>query len=188
MARKVIDNTWDRLTRNNLNENFEELYDTVGETGGYFENNRGVDYPLKNMMFRGTTGTISQQAKDAILDAKVFGANVDSYYRLTMIANGNESKGKNRYGITLEEYRKSDFTSTGYRSKNVFIYNDDDDTTNSGNANYIKGSDGIDTISVDNGEIACSITVDRSKITGLFLNLNNPHAPTAIIDPSNYFF
>src|SRR5699024_2875303 len=138
------------------------------------------------------TGTVSEAAKNAILDAKVFGARIGYYYKLTMIANGYESNGKKRWGITLEERSIENFETTGGTNRFIFIYNNDSTAGNDDNANYQKGNDGIDTITVDNGEIACSVTVDRSVISntgqGLFLNLASFHAPTAIIDPSNYFF
>lgn len=212
MARKDIGISWDRQNRNDINKNFEELYNEYTEAGanakearriagealiksekgiGYLEDNRGVEYPLKNITFRGTLGTVSELAKNAILDVKIFGAKVDCYYKLDMIANGYTSNGKERWGITLTEYRKSDFASTGYRTQYVFIYNDDTLLGNEGNSDYVKGSDAIDTITVDNGELACSVTVDRSELTNLglqFINLSSSNAPTAIVDPSNYFF
>ena len=175
------------------NEVKNAITGTTGITSakGYFENNRDVEYPLKNITFRGTLGTMSVTSKKAILDVKIFGANIDCYYKLDMVANGYISNGKARYGITLSEYRKSDFASVGYRTRWIFVYNDDNLLGNNGNANYIKGSDGIDTITVYNGEIACSVTVDRKVLTDLgmqFINLNTNDAPTSIVDPSNYFF
>ena len=213
MARKEIGVPLNRENRNNHNENYTELFgalnksaedseeakriaqealDMVGEGKGYLEENKGVDYPLRNMRFNGNTGTVSEAAKNAILDAKVFGARIGYYYKLTMIANGYESNGKKRWGITLEERSIENFETTGGTNRFIFIYNNDSTAGNDDNANYQKGNDGIDTITVDNGEIACSVTIDRNVISnigqGLFLNLATPHAPTAIIDPSNYFF
>ena len=195
MARKEIGNSLDRENRNNHNDNYTELFKKLDEINvgkGYLGENEGVDYPLRNMKFKNDIGTISEAAKNAILDVKVFGAKIDRYYKLTMIANGYESNGKQRWGISLVEYEKENFDTLGKITDNIFLYNNDEMLGNEGNANYQKGSDGIDTITVDNGEIACSVTVDRNVISstgnGLFMNLNNPHAPTAIIDPSNYFF
>lgn len=157
-----------------------------------FENNRGFEYPLRNVMFRNEVGIISDAAKSAILDAKVFGAKIGFYYRLTMIANGYESNGKERWGITVEEREINNFDTTGGSGKIIFTYNNDELIGNEGNANYQPGSDGVDTITVDNGDVAVSVTIDRKVISntgqGLFLNLGVTHAPTAIIDPSNYFF
>lgn len=253
---------------------------------GSYSSNKGIDFPLKNMTFRGSTGAISTTAKNVILDAKVFGAKVDCYYKLDFVSNGYVSNGKARYGITLLEYRKSDFETTGYRTAYVFIYNDDAMLGNQGNATWLnrsgasevaslsisavptaagnvtvtlhgisktipidpavetttdavatkirgtafdgwttggsgstvtftstssgnkkdatyssgstgatgamstttQGTDGIETITIDNGDIAVSITLDRAAIGAEFLNLNSTHAPTAIIDPANYFF
>src|SRR5699024_12561175 len=59
---------------------------------GYFENNRGVEYPLKNMLFNGEIGGFANRTKNAILDVKVFGAKIDKVYRIMYVANGNESK------------------------------------------------------------------------------------------------
>ena len=158
---------------------------------GYFENNRGVDYPLRNMIKGGEIGTISEFAKSAILDVKVFGARIDCYYRITFIANGYISREQERWGITLEEYPKSSFSSSGEMSRQIFNYASPVLEGNEGNANWQKESDGIETITVDNGEIAVSVTIDRQVITDTdsrgFLNLNS-EASTAIIDPSNYFF
>lgn len=147
---------------------------------------RGQDFPLRHSRFRGNLEPINQIAKNAILDVKIFGAKVDRVYRLDFVGNGFESKGKKRYGITLSEYRKDDFEEKGFRTSYPFTYNDDESQGNVGNANYTPKSSGIDTITVDNGEIACSVTVDR-RLIGQFINLNS-NAPTAMIDPSNYFF
>ena len=213
MAQRIIGNPLNRENKNDLNDNFTELFDKinksasdseealtkaeealskVGEGNGYLSANKGAEYPLRNEVFRGEKKSISDFAKGAILDVKVFGALIDRYYMLEMVSNGFEANGKERWGITLTEYYKDGFESSGTRSRYIFRYNNDDMSGNEGNANYVKGSDGIDTITVDNGEIACSVTVDRDLISntgnGLFINLFSTHAPTAIIDPSNYFF
>ena len=163
----------------------------ITNAAGYFENNRGVEYPLRNMFKGGEIGTISEFAKSAILDVKVFGARIDCYYRITFIANGYISREQERWGITLEEYPKSSFSSSGEMSRQIFNYASPVLEGNEGNANWQKESDGIETITVDNGEIAVSVTIDRQVITDTdsrgFLNLNS-EASTAIIDPSNYFF
>lgn len=162
---------------------------------GYFENNRGVEFPLRNAVKDGEIGTISTTVKNVILDAKVFGAKIGYFYRITMIANGFESNGKQRWGVTLEEWDIDSYVNGGTGRNFIFIYNDDTLQANSGNANWQKVSDRIETITVDNGDIALSVTIDREAISnapgsanGLFLNLATANAPTAIIDPSNYFF
>lgn len=157
---------------------------------GYFENNRGVEYPLKNMLFNGEIGGFANRTKNAILDVKVFGAKIDKVYRIMYVANGNESNGKERWGITLAEYDKDSLASSNLNYRFIFVYNNDTLTGNEGNANYQKGSDGIDTITVDNGEIACSVTVDRGYLSnnGWKSVTVSQDAPTAFIDPSNYFF
>ena len=153
--------------------------------------NRAKDFPLKSVALETTQPTaIAQLTRAAILDAKIFGAVLGRYYRVSFIANGHIANGKERYGITLEERD----ISTGERTRWIFTYNDDETPKNSQNANVQKLSDNIDTIIVDNGEIAASITVDRKVISDstspTFLNLNAGAgvSPTAIIDPSNYSF
>ena len=153
--------------------------------------NKAKDYPLKSVALETTQpAAIAQLTKAAMLDAKIFGAVLGRYYRVSFIANGHNSNGKERYGITLEERD----IKTGERTRWIFTYNDDAIPENSQNANVQKLSDNIDTIIVDNGEIAASITVDRKAISDstspTFLNLNAGAgvSPTAIIDPSNYSF
>ena len=153
--------------------------------------NRGKDYPLKvvNLIDSSAT-TIAILTKNAVLDAKVFGAEIGKYYRLSTIGNGRESNGKARYGITVEQRNVSD----GAFEKFVFVYNDDNRLGNEQNANIQKLSDSIDTITVDNGEIAVSVTVDRMVITNSttpdLLNLSSGPgvSNSAVIDPSNYSF
>lgn len=154
----------------------------ITNADGYLENNRGVDFPLRNMNYMGEVSTITEKAKNVILDAKIFGAKVDCFYRVVMISNGYVNGGKERWGITLYEYPISTFSTTGEGTQ-LFYYASNKDSSGS----WEKQSEGIETISLDNGEIACSITIDRSKIDGEFLNLN-VNARSAIIDPSNYFF
>lgn len=153
--------------------------------------NRGKDYPLKVVNLNDSSATtIAILTKNAVLDAKVFGAEIGKYYRLSTIGNGRESNGKARYGITVEQRNVSD----GAFEKFVFVYNDDNRLGNEQNANIQKLSDSIDTITVDNGEIAVSVTVDRMVITNSttpdLLNLSSGPgvSNSAVIDPSNYSF
>lgn len=154
----------------------------ITNASGYFENNRGVDYPLRNASLEGEVANITDLARDAILDVKVFGAKMDCYYRLVFVGNGYVSAGEEQWGITVHEYPVETYNTTGEYNI-VFYY------TNTGK--WKKRSDGIDTITLDNGDIAVSVTVDREiisqRVSTGFLNLNI-HAETAIIDPSNYFF
>ena len=169
----------------------EEALVEAGKGNGYLEDNRGVDYPIKGVTFNGDNQPIGEKTQNAILDAKVFGAKIDKLYRITMIGNGITSNGKQRYGITLEERSRENFAETGGTNKHIFIYNNDNLSGNEGNANWQRISDGIETITVDNGEIAVSVTVDRKVITDStypeYMNVNTD-SPTSIIDPSNYFF
>lgn len=166
------------------------LLEAIDDAKEYFINfdtrraNQGSDFPLKSVQ-RGDTppGEISERVKNTVLDAKVFGGKVDMYYRLTFIGNGHLSNGADRYGITLEERAKG----SDRLERFVFEYNDDITPGNQQNANVQKGSDGIDTIIVDNGEIAVSVTIDREVLgDSTFLNINSS-SPTAVIDPMLYF-
>lgn len=173
----------------------QEFLDEVNAAREYFENvdelglNYGKDFPLKSVQL-GNQAPVSIPAivKNIVLDAKVSGAKTDMYYRLDFVANGIVSNGKARYGINISELRIAD----GSRARHVFLYNADDLEGNSQNANTQKTSDGIDTIIVDNGEIAVSLTVDRQAISNssnpTFLNLNSgaDNSPSAVIDRSVY--
>lgn len=166
------------------------LLEAIDDAKEYFINfdtrraNQGSDFPLKSVQ-RGSTppSEISERVKNTVLDAKVFGGKADMYYRLTFIGNGHPSNGADRYGITLEERAKG----SDRLERFVFEYNDDITPENQQNANVQKGSDGIDTIIVDNGEIAVSVTIDREVLgDSTFLNINSS-SPTAVIDPMLYF-
>lgn len=177
------------------NEVIDAMTGTTGITTakGYFENNRGVDFPLKSVIFNGSLQPVGERTKNVVLDAKVFGAKMDKYYRLTYISNGREEGGRERWGISLREYDKSTFATTDQNYKNIFAYNSDTLPGNEGNANWERQEGDIETITVDNGEIAVSVTVDRSVIdrgeAGFTTHLSvHTDSPTAIIDPANYFF
>ena len=222
MARTILGSIWDRGNRNELNGMLEELYSDLGTASATklkldnFLNgtkvvskemiddeaidhnklsvnaltmNKRKDYPLESKRLGSTApAAIAQAARNSILEAKVYGAKINTYYRLVFIANGINSNGKPRYGITAEEINKN----TGERIGFIFTYNDDSTQGNTQNANIQKGSDGVDTIIVDNGEVAISVTVDRREISASsspeFLNLNSGTgvSPTAIISPANY--
>lgn len=167
-----------------------ELLEAIEDAKDYFIDfdsrrvNQGKDFPLKSVR-RGSTAPaeISERVRNIVLDAKVFGGKADMNYRLTFIGNGHVQGDAPRYGITLEERRMSD----DYLERFVFVYNDSTTPENQQNYNIQKRSDGIDTIIVDNGEIAASVTIDREVLgDSTFLNINSS-SPTAIIDPMLYF-
>lgn len=140
--------------------------------------NRGKDYPIKSVAWSGNTpSNIHQSVKDAVLDAKVFGAIPGKWYRLAFISNGHPRDGVPTYGITIQE---QDIASGNTRIVTNYIYNTD----------VKKGSDGIDTVIQGDDEMMFSVTIDRKVISDSaspnFLNFNN--SPTAIIDPSKYSF
>lgn len=167
-----------------------ELLEAIEDAKDYFIDfdsrrvNQGKDFPLKSVQ-RGSTppAEISERVRNIVLDAKVFGGKADMNYRLTFIGNGHVQGGAPRYGITLEERRMSD----DYLERFVFVYNDSTIPENQQNYNVQKRSDGIDTVIVDNGEIAVSVTIDREALgDSTFLNINST-SPTAVIDPMLYF-
>ena len=139
--------------------------------------NRGADFPLlPNGWLGQNSGTINEVARNAILDAEVFGAIPGRIYRLAFVANGHLRDNVPHYGITIQE---EDLNTGAVRIVNNYI-------TDAG----VKRSNGIDTITQGNDEMMFSVTVDRKVIsdssTPLFLNMN--HSPAAYIDPNRYSF
>ena len=139
--------------------------------------NRGADFPLlPNGWNKQNSGTINEVAKNAILDAEVFGAIPGRIYRLAFVANGHLRDSVPHYGITIQE---EDLNTGAIRIVNNYI-------TDAG----VKRSNGIDMITQGNDEMMFSVTVDRKVIsdssTPLFLNMN--HSPAAYIDPNRYSF
>ena len=175
-----------------IDENLKKLIEEANETFEVMDGltiNRGKDYPLKSVQLGSQEPVeIAEHVKNVVLDATVSGAEPDKYYRITFVANGIVQGGEPRYGISAGEYRKSD----GFRTRWVFTYNDASTPENQQNYNIQKGSDGIDTIIADRGDLVISLTVDREAITNssnpTFLNLNSGigNSPSAVIDPSTY--
>ena len=175
-----------------IDENLKKLIEEANETFEVMDGltiNRGKDYPLKSVQLGSQEPVeIANHVKNVVLDATVSGAEPDKYYRITFVANGIVQGGEPRYGISAGEYRKSD----GFRTRWVFTYNDASTPENQQNYNIQKGSDGIDTIIADRGDLVISVTVDREAITNssnpTFLNLNSGigNSPSAVIDPSTY--
>ena len=175
-----------------IDENLKKLIEEANETFEVMDGltiNRGKDYPLKSVQLGSQEPVeIANHVKNVVLDATVSGAEPDKYYRITFVANGIVQGGEPRYGISAGEYRKSN----GFRTRWVFTYNDASTPENQQNYNIQKGSDGIDTIIADRGDLVISVTVDREAITNssnpTFLNLNSGigNSPSAVIDPSTY--
>ena len=175
-----------------IDENLKKLIEEANETFEVMDGltiNRGKDYPLKSVQLGSQEPVeIAEHVKNVVLDATVSGAEPDKYYRITFVANGIVQGGEPRYGISAGEYRKSD----GWRTRWVFTYNDASTPENQQNYNIQKGSDGIDTIIADRGDLVISVTVDRQAITNssnpTYLNLNSGigNSPSAVIDPSTY--
>ena len=175
-----------------IDENLKQLIEEANETFEVMDGltiNRGKDYPLKSVKLGSQEPVvIPEVVQNIILGATVSGAEADKYYRLTFVANGIVQGGEPRYGLTVQEHRKSD----GWRTRFVFIYNEASTPENQQNYNIKKGSDGIDTIIADRGDLVISVTVDRQAITNshnpTFLNLSSgaSNAPSAVIDPAVY--
>ena len=139
--------------------------------------NRGKVYPLKLHQLGSGDLRISDLHKEAILDAKVFGANPDKVYRLAHVSNGFvRPEGFATWGITVTEHNMD-----GSGSRIVTNYIDHPGK---------KGSDGIDTIIQGNDEMMFSVTVDRRVISdsNIPTHMNLSTSPNTIIDPSKYSF
>lgn len=175
-----------------IDENLKQLIEEANETFEVMDGltiNRGKDYPLKSVQLGSQEPVvIPEVVQNIILGATVSGGKPDMYYRLTFVANGIVQGGEPRYGLTVEERRKSD----GWRTRFVFTYNDASTPENQQNYNIQKNSDGIDTIIADRGDLVIGLTVDRKAITNshkpTFLNLSSgaSNAPSAVIDPAVY--
>ena len=175
-----------------IDEDLKRLIEDANETFEVMDGltiNRGKDFPLKSVQLGSQEPVvIPEVVQNIILGATVSGGKPDMYYRLTFVANGIVQGGEPRYGLTVEERRKSD----GWRTRFVFTYNDASTPENQQNYNIQKNSDGIDTIIADRGDLVIGLTVDRKAITNshnpTFLNLSSgaSNAPSAVIDPAVY--
>ena len=139
--------------------------------------NRGKVYPLKLHQLGSGDLKISDLHKEAILDAKVFGAIPGKVYRLAYVSNGFvRTNGEVTWGITVTEHNED-----GTGSRIVTNYTDHPGK---------KRSDDIDTIIQGNDEMMFSVTVDRRVITNSSIptHMNLSTSPNVIIDPSKYSF
>src|SRR5699024_279476 len=139
--------------------------------------NRGADFPLlPHGWNKQNSGTINEVAKNASLDAEVFGAIPGRIYRLAFLANGHLRDNVPHYGITIQE---EDLNTGTIRIVNNYH-------TDPG----VKRSNGIDTITQGNDEMMFSVTVDRKvssdSVTTTFLNMQ--HSPASYNDPNRYSF
>src|SRR5699024_7931274 len=107
-----------------IDENLKKLIEEANETFEVMDGltiNRGKDFPLKSVQLGSQEPVvIPEVVQNIILGATVSGGKPDMYYRLTFVANGIVQGGEPRYGLTVEERRKSD----GWRTRFVFTYND----------------------------------------------------------------
>lgn len=146
---------------------------------GKFENNRGVDYPLKSVIKDGVKSPVSQTVKDVILDAKVINAVQGKYYTIAYISNGFNGS----YGITINQYDKAGFGSNSAASESQVTYYM--------NEPFEAPAENLVTRVLNAGDLIFVITIDYSKIPTNNLNLSNTslgQALSAVIDESNYIF
>lgn len=173
---KHVDSVVDREFRNRINQ----LIDVVNSEKIVFDSltmNSGKVYPLKLHQLGSGDLRISDLHKEAILDAKVFGAIPGKVYRLAFVSNGFvRPEGFATWGITVAEYNED-----GTEGRIVTNYIDHPGK---------KGSDDIDTIIQGNDEMMFSVTVDRRVISNspIPTHMNLSTSPNTIIDPSKYSF
>jgi hypothetical protein len=156
----------------------------TGTTGittskGYFENNRGVEFPLKNIVRDGQLWSVTQEVKDVVLDAKVVNPRDGKYYVLAYVSNGYNGS----YGITIYEYDKATFNSNSASSEKRIVWYSD---------TPLSQVSGVTTRTVTKEDITFVVTIDYSKITsasGLGLNIADSTSGRGrgmIIDESLY--
>jgi hypothetical protein len=154
----------------------------TGTTGittakGYIENNRGVDYPLRNLTKDGQVYAVSQTVKDVVLDAKVLNASPGKIYAITYISKGNNSS----YGFTVDEFDESTFSTSSASSRRRVVYYVD--------FPFSAPLDNITTRVIEKEGKVFIVTIDYSKITTSALNISETVAGVAqgaVIDKGNY--
>lgn len=140
--------------------------------------NQGQIYPLKLHQLGSGELKIAELHKNAVLDAKVYGAIPGKIYRLTYVSNGyvNSKVGGETWGITVVEMNKD-----GSDERIVTNYNEHPGE---------RGSAGIDTIIQYESDMVFSVTVDRKVISesNIPTHMNLSTSPNVIIAPSKYSF
>lgn len=144
---------------------------------GYLDNNRGVQYPLRNIVKNGELHSFSETVKDILLDVKVINAKKGKYYTIDYIANGISDS----WGFTISEYDKETYST---EAQGEYI----------ARMQKVKFSEpeGNETTRVlDVGDMTFIITLDYTKISFNRLNLGTTEqgvARGAIIDESCYIY
>ncbi|RHW37327.1 hypothetical protein D1B31_16315 [Neobacillus notoginsengisoli] len=156
----------------------------TGTTGittakGYYENNRGVEYPLKNLTRDGTLYTVSNTVKDAILDARVINATPGKLYSISYIAKGFNGS----YGFSVEEYDEATFASNSAGSRRL--------VASYVNFPFTDPANGIVTRVIEVEGKVFIVTIDYSKITSTGINITQSTTGLAYgttIDKGNYVY
>lgn len=150
------------------------------------EANRGKTYPLKAYVRDGSISEPNGDMNKVLLDVKVFNANPDKFYRLAWLGFGvTLGSSTKEYGVIIEEYDKSTYSSSSSTSKRVLVnYSESNmQSTSSGVITRVINSNVCDTYFV--------VTYDNSVISdGGFIGMNNEnqYGYSYIIDPVNYFY
>lgn len=154
----------------------------ITEARGFFENNRGAMFPLRNASRDGQLHSVSDNVKDAVLAAKVTNAIDGKYYTISYISKGvNDS-----YGVSIHEYDKGSFGVNSENGKRTLVYYN--------RQQYKTPLTGIQNLVFEdeNGEgITFYLTIDYDAIPGNFLNISNTIQGAGlgcIIDESNYTY
>lgn len=149
---------------------------------GYLENNRGVEFPLRNIVRDGNSYSVSETVKNVLLDAKVINAKKDKYYTVTYIANGLNGY----YGVSIYEYDKATFGTNSSSGARMLSYY--------GRTWFKTQLTGITHMTIKdeaNEGLTFNLTIDFSQISGTNLNISNTTAGQAygtVIDESLYIY
>lgn len=162
----------------------------TGNTGittakGELENNRGVVYPLLNLVHEGEIYPVEDIVKNTVLSVTVTGAKQDKFYMVEYIGNGFLSQGVPTYGIQLSEYKRSSNLELANRRLLLSFNND----------KAPKPTDVIvnRTIELEEEGLVFNIVYDNSQIEdGFGLNISNSgtggRGRGCIIHPANYSY
>lgn len=149
--------------------------------------NKGVVYPLKNLVKGGTTYPVATHISNLILDVKVLGAKKGKLYSIDWIGNGISSNGENRYSIAISEFDKGLYATNGESSRRRLV--------DFRNTNFPAPTETVVTRSIEiEGEgLTFVITYDRTAFESRnFVAINysdtNGDARGAVIDEVSYFY
>ncbi|MFD1450827.1 hypothetical protein [Oceanobacillus sojae] len=154
----------------------------ITEARGFFENNRGAMFPLRNASRDGQLHSVSDNVKDAVLAAKVTNARKDKIYTIAYISKGVSDS----YGVNIFEYDKSSFGTDSAMSERRLVYYN--------RPQFKSPLTGIQNLVIEDeiGEgLTFYLTIDYAAISGTNLNISNTangQGYGCIIDESNYIY